>query len=107
MSNGLVICLTHYIYTVLINSFMYIYLLTDGVSSDIQLGSHPVAVSLLRYVHRLDSGVERRASAQVLDHYCHFSLMISLCFVLTEEILYQAHYPYRPASKRRSQLSAP
>lgn len=48
LSNDLVICLPAYIFTVPINSFMYIYLLTDAVSSDTQLWSHPVTVSLLK-----------------------------------------------------------
>lgn len=47
LSNGHVICLPPYIFSVIINSFMYIYLLTDAVSSDTQLWSHPVTVSLL------------------------------------------------------------
>lgn len=47
LSNDLVICLPAYIFTVLINSFIYIYLLTDAVSGDTQLWSHPVTVSLL------------------------------------------------------------
>lgn len=106
LSNDLVICLLPYIFTALINSFMYIYLLTDAVSSDTQLWTHPVTVSLLKdgtdWIQMLKKGV----SAQVLDHYCHFYMMISLCFLPTEQILYQTHALYRPASQQRSQLSA-
>lgn len=48
LSNDHVIGLPPSTFTVLINSFMYIYLLTDAVNRDTQLWSHPVTTSLLK-----------------------------------------------------------